>query len=347
MFGKKAKNQPNYMIKLSQILKKSKNIHPETPAPEINCQNCNTHFIGHYCPNCGQSVKEFDRPFSFVFYNFVGDIFTFDTRFFNTFLQLIFHPGKLTSEFFAGRRVRYAPPFRVFIFMSFLLFLLLQILTSKELNRALENSPTHFNLNIADQSSEHSYTKFTTDKNSGIRISTPDSLVAASENSRQLLNKIAAKLEGELDGEKNIQKKNKKIELIRLLRSPEEATSKALNLLSWAFFVLLPIFALLLKFVFIRRNQNYVRHLIFSIHFHSFVFFDFILLILLKLIFIKLPEWLVVVSILIIPAYFILSLRHFYRQGFLKIIAKSIVVSILYNFIFWFAIIGVLFIMVN
>jgi hypothetical protein len=347
MFGKKAKNQPNYMIKLSQLLKKGKNAHPEAPVPEINCQNCNTHYIGHYCPNCGQPAKEFDKPFSFVFYNFVGDFFAFDTRFLNTFIQLVFHPGKLTSEFFAGRRVRYAPPFRIFIFMSFLLFLLLQILTSRELNRVLEKAPSKINIAVGDSSSGRLKTKFNSDKNAGIQISTPDSLVAASENSRQLLNKMATKLEGELDGEKNIQKKNKKIEIIHLLRSPEQATSKALNLLSWAFFVLLPIFALLLKLVFIRRNQNYVRHLIFSIHLHSFIFFDFIVLILLRLILIKLPVWLVVLSILIIPAYFILSLRHFYRQGIFKIIAKSIVVSILYNIIFWFAVVGVLFLMVN
>lgn len=37
-------------------------------------------------------------------------------------------------------------------------------------------------------------------------------------------------------------------------------------------FAMLPIFALLLKFLYVRRGRYYVEHFIFSLHFHAFVF---------------------------------------------------------------------------
>ena len=48
------------------------------------CKNCETQFKGNYCPNCGQSVKEVDKPFSIIFYDFLGNIFAFDTRFYKS-----------------------------------------------------------------------------------------------------------------------------------------------------------------------------------------------------------------------------------------------------------------------
>lgn len=331
------------MIKRPDFLKKKETKKSEIPQQELECLNCGTNFIGHYCPNCGQAVKEFDKPFSFVFYNFVGDFFTFDTRFLNTFLQLVFHPGMLTSDFFAGKRARYAPPLRIFIFMSFLLFLLLQVYTSQELRKVLEKSPTNLEINLTD-----SIKGDIVASNSSLATSDEnDTKFMQSESSRQVLTKIADKIENELELETNPRKKASKREAISLLRSPEQAVSKALKLISWAFFILLPIFALLLKLVFIRKNHNYIRHFIFSIHFHSFLFFDFIIVILLELIFDWFPGWLVMVAILLIPFYFIIALKNFYRQNLIIIALKSFVVTILYNVIFWFAITGVVYLMVS
>ena len=98
------------------------------------CKNCETQFSGRFCPDSGQSIREYDRPFSFIILNFAGDFFAFDTRFFQTFSALLFKPGFLTKENFEGRRVKYVPPFRVFIFISFVLFFLLQIITNRGLS---------------------------------------------------------------------------------------------------------------------------------------------------------------------------------------------------------------------
>ena len=127
-------------MKLPDFKKWRKKDKKEVKHTNVNCKNCDTQFSGNFCPECGQSVRDYDKPFSFIFYNFIGDFFAFDTRFFATFSALLTKPGYLSKEYFDGKRVRYAPPFRIFIFVSFVLFFLLQVLTNQGLDKVLDSS---------------------------------------------------------------------------------------------------------------------------------------------------------------------------------------------------------------
>ena len=108
--------------KVNQLFK-TRNSIPVDELDPVKCENCGHEFQGHFCPNCGQEVAEFNRPFGFILYDFAGNFFAFDTRFFRTLKYLLFRPGFLTSEFFQGRRMSYSPPFRIFVFLSFIVFL--------------------------------------------------------------------------------------------------------------------------------------------------------------------------------------------------------------------------------
>ncbi|MCK4465031.1 MAG: DUF3667 domain-containing protein, partial [Bacteroidales bacterium] len=91
------------------------------------CPNCGFQFSGNFCPKCGQSKKDLNRPFSEMFKDFLDVFFSFDTRFVKTFIPLLLKPGFLTSEYIAGKRTRYFPPLRLFIFVSIVLFALITI----------------------------------------------------------------------------------------------------------------------------------------------------------------------------------------------------------------------------
>ena len=361
----------------SKFLKKLKKDNSEHRHENEVCKNCETVFSGNFCPECGQSVKDYDRPFSFIFYNFVGDFFAFDTRFFRTFAALIAKPGFLTKQYFDGKRVLYAPPFRIFIFVSFIMFLLLQIYTNRGLTKVLDSD-----LNGLIGSDSASITN--TDSLLNVvkaEIDTGDSLVVDSilseigilshsadsgdvtrninrekfhgkRDLRQILNGLANKMEEDLDGTTDPKKRAKVLEFIRLARSPEQAVAKFLEYLSWAFFLLLPIFALLLKLLYIRRRQNYIRHLIFSIHIHSFIFVVFTIILILFMLTNGSVENSIVVSkelrnisfllILSLPIYSVIAIKKFYGQSLGKAIVKFITVSFLYNVIFWVAV-GIVF----
>jgi len=152
---------------------------------------------------------------------------------------------------------------------------------------------------------------------------------------RQGLNKYAVILEEKLEKEEDVEKKAKLREYIRLCRSPEQAVAQMLEYMSWAFFLLLPIFAVFLKLVYIRRKQNYMRHLIFSIHIHSFIFLLLTLIVGLYMVYKGNLRLLTTVLFLFIPVYFIIALKKFYGQSFGKVFLKFLTVSFLYNTVFW------------
>ncbi len=92
------------------------------------CKNCGfrlerTH---HFCPNCGQEHQERILYFKEFLIDFLGDYFTFDSKILRSVRPLLFSPGFLTSEYIEGRRVRYIPPLRMYVFISILFFLMLR-----------------------------------------------------------------------------------------------------------------------------------------------------------------------------------------------------------------------------
>ncbi len=336
---------------------KSNNISYEN----IVCKNCETQFDGKFCPNCGQSVKDYDKPFSFIFYNFAGDFFAFDTRFFRTFVALLFKPGFLSNEYFDGRRIKYAPPFRIFIFASFILFILLQTYTNKGLTTVLDSSWSDKNglaidsISLAVVDSVFNEVRVELDS---VSMSVTDSLMNEfginldftdknpfsqldmetfrdTRDLRQGLNKVANILEEKLETETDPKEQMKLRKNIRLCRSPEQVIAKILEYMSWAFFLLLPIFAIILKLVYIRRKHNYMRHLIFSIHIHSYIFIILTFIIGLHLTFANNLGTVSAILIFSIPIYFVIALKKFYGQGIIKVILKFLSVSFLYNLIFW------------
>lgn len=319
---------------------------PGVTHENVTCKNCETHFSGKFCPECGQSVQDYDKPFSFIFYNFAGDFFSFDTRFLRTFWLLLVRPGFLTREYFKGRRVRYAPPFRIFIFVSFVLFLLLQIYTNRGLTTVLDIDLSDKNLISVDSTSMAMADSIMSEIKVEIDSTQAENLnfnldMETFRDTRDLrngLNKFAASMEKKLENTTDPKKRKKLQEYIRLSRSPEQAIAKILEYLSWAFFLLLPIFALILKLAYIRRKQNYMRHLIFSIHIHSYIFIVFIIIVGLYLILsfnLKLVSTILFFSV---PLYFILALKRFYGQSYGKVILKFIFVTFLYNIIFFLAV---------
>ena len=91
------------------------------------CQNCLTPLKGAYCYECGQSVRGSDRFFLTLVNEAFEDIFSMNSRVWKTFGNLLWRPGFLSNEYFAGRRVRYIPPIRLYFTLSILFFLVYTI----------------------------------------------------------------------------------------------------------------------------------------------------------------------------------------------------------------------------
>ncbi len=90
------------------------------------CLNCSAplDIIDKYCHNCGQinttkkiSLKDF-------FGEFFSTLFSYDSRLAHTVNALLFSPGKISKEYIEGKRIKYANPFRFYLSVSLLFFII-------------------------------------------------------------------------------------------------------------------------------------------------------------------------------------------------------------------------------
>lgn len=89
------------------------------------CSNCNTQLSGPFCPDCGQKDVDLGRPFLELFREAVRETFDIDGRAWRTVKTLFARPGLLTAEFLAGKRRKYTPPLRLYLFISVGFFVLI------------------------------------------------------------------------------------------------------------------------------------------------------------------------------------------------------------------------------
>jgi hypothetical protein len=108
------------------------------------CVTCGRHATGHFCAHCGEKRRE-DHDFSLrrLLAEAGEAFFHVDSKIFLTLKTLVTKPGKLTVEFFLGRRKPYMSPLQTF-FVCNLLFFVLQPWTGLEILapplRAYENN---------------------------------------------------------------------------------------------------------------------------------------------------------------------------------------------------------------
>ena len=109
-----------------------------------------------------------------------------------------------------------------------------------------------------------------------------------------------------------------------------------LDLLEYAphmVFLLLPLFAFLLKLLYIRRDRYYVEHFVFALHVHAFVFAMFTVMLILPW------EQFDGLLFLWIMVYIWIALRRVYRQGWVRTTVKWWTLGWMY---FWLLLIGLI-----
>lgn len=270
------------------------------------CANCDTLYTGNYCPNCGQSNKTLNKPFRFIVSDFASNIFAFDTRLWNTISTIFVKPGKIAQDIMAGKRERYMPPFRLYVFVSFIFFLMLNYSTpSGPESDALSNA---FNVNLLYDND-----------------TAKDSLeVALTEADSVRLEKVDTAIMQPLDGNFDIDFKD-------VFAHPKRYYSQFLRWVSTAMFFLLPMYGFLLWLFFRKTQTHYFGHLILAINQHVFTFLLFIILMGVDFI---LPEnessigtWI----FLSIPIYYFFGAYRLYQRKWSTTLMRLAVIGMVYG----------------
>jgi Protein of unknown function (DUF3667) len=98
----------------------------------VECLNC-----GHpldlsdvYCSYCGQLNSEKKLSFNDFLKEFLFSLINYDSRLWRTIKDLLFKPGTITKNYVSGKRLSYSNPFRFFLSVSIVYFLIQGLISS-------------------------------------------------------------------------------------------------------------------------------------------------------------------------------------------------------------------------
>jgi hypothetical protein len=313
-----------------------------------HCLNCGTKLVDTFCHHCGQKDIPKRQTLGELLTNFISSFWSYEGKFLTTIKYLVIKPGFLATEYNAGRRESYYHPARMYVFISFVFFLLLFSLPNSDRNETSEMTKEDLNelkedLKEAgldslagDSSLRESISNATKDstkgfvfdaryskKNkgtTGISFSGPTYKSVKDYDSVQLT-LPKEKRDGWFVGKLNRRaseinekyKDNSKDFVADFRQAFMDNFSKVL-------FYLLPIFALLLKLFYIRRNFFYSEHLVFSIYYYNFFYFAASLQLLVNLI--PMLSWAATLIGFWVFFYLLFAMKRMYQQSWKKTILK-------------------------
>jgi len=307
------------------------------------CLNCGTEVIDRFCSHCGQENIETKEPFSHLVGHFFQDITHYDSKFLLTFKYLFTKPGLLTKQYVDGRRMDYVNPIRLYIFTSFVFFLVLSIFNHPEekdmdeANAKVEKRMEKFNktnekllaaIAAGDKDSVKLKKKLESIDTTALVYTgaelTPKGAIARYDSLQQTLPA------DERDGfvMRAIMHRSLKVQYGG--RDTQKTIGETLqHNLPKVMFILLPFFALLLKMVYFRKKMYYSEHAIFTIHIHTLIFVLSLIALLLYQLwhYNGLYGWMT----LIVYIYFVIALKRFYGGSVGKALVKSWLILIGYG----------------
>lgn len=283
-----------------------------------SCANCRALMVGKFCHQCGQHDREMVRGAFSMMWEAVAEMFELDSRVRKTLGPLLFKPGFLSLEWVKGRRARYVTPVRLYLFVSIVFLIVLAAVAqfdTDELRRGLQQS------SVEEGAETRSFTE---------------------------RNNIVVNIPG-LDEETRAEFRRR---IDRVAENPELGISQAKTLAPQLMFVLLPLFALILKVLYLFARRYYVEHLVLALHTHTFMFASFIVLFGLGGVrgwaeaqYVApwvgtVAAWLTGIVWAWIPVYLFIAQKRFYGQGWILTTIKYLLTGTIYWTMMGFALVA-------
>lgn len=230
------------------------------------CLNCRHVVEQKFCPNCGQENTDSRKTFHHLFIHFFEDLTHYENAFWRTIKNLLFKPSSLTKEYLSGKRLSYLAPVRLYIFISFITFLLITLFPS--------------NVNEKIVKSEKAINE---------EISKNDAIVNKKKDKRYFHFKTMK----EIDSIQKYGKENEKLNASsywfseKAIHVTEKYTKKEIyekfiesffHNLPKILFIIMPFFAFFLWLFHSKKKWYYFDHGIFTLHYFSFLLLIFLIM---------------------------------------------------------------------
>ena len=269
------------------------------------CLNCGEPFLPTaggaapcHCPVCGQETRIRPPTLGEFLQQFGGAYFATEGALWRSLKLLLLKPGELTRQYLAGRRKHYVLPLRLYLTISVLTFLLLRLMASVSTSFQV---PSDLELRQGVWS--------VTDMKSPINAGLDEGAFFC----RGLPTWFCKRLETRLDTDAK-----------GLRRELEALPGRLISNVGGAMFVMLPLFALLLKLAYWNRQLHYAEHLVFALHIHAFWFLCLLLTLL--------PfKWVSLLVAAMVSVYALAALKRVYRGRWYWLGLRASLVSVVYG----------------
>lgn len=336
-------------------------------------------FRGTQCLNCGHTLKRTDiycsqcsqlnskKPLAALdfFDEFLRSILVYDSRMRSTLNDLLFKPGVITKNYVQGQRLKYANPFRFFLSVSIIYFLLRGFIsisgfTSDENMVEMNLQPADsipVTENPAERLSGFLYLTANGDSLKAKKLGVPayfpetslDSLsvfddyklrgsiflnyIYAHENANR---KTALSALGYKQSFKNKWLYSRMVAVKKIIENPSAFIHYISSKIPFFLFFFTPIFAFAFWLLYPRKKFTYMEHMIFIFHIFSFLFLSMLLFLIPDLLMGN--KYLLLLLFFILgPLYFFFALYKFYGQKVLPTIVKFVVLTLVFNIGFIFS----------
>jgi hypothetical protein len=202
------------------------------------CLNCGATLVGPYCHRCGQEAVDRRRSLRALLSDALGDLFSFDSRILRTAGPLFLRPGFLTAEWVKGRRVDYVPPLRLYVFTAAVFFFVIAATGASVVQLSTSSSGERVSVEEMARRAE----------TAPAREPGAEEVAAAGERMDDFWNRLSRAVGTDAAGFK----------------------SDVVDTLATVSLLLAPASALILALLY--RRRYLVEHVVFTLHFHVFVY---------------------------------------------------------------------------
>lgn len=342
--------------------------------PLTHCENCGAPLAGRYCAQCGQAAIDYRRSFRHVIVDVLDSFLNWDSKFFATIGWLIARPWFLTNQFLAGHRVRYLHPLRLYLLASILFFFavthwarsihldpdkLSPTPDRAKIEAALKDKPlppearAEIEKALKEESPPPEASK--TVEAVKEKASSPESHDKTEETNKQGETNQGDFGPLQLGSEKPSTPMERWIEALAKEKIGEHGSKAQLffmtliSNLPYMVLCCIPLFAFVLKILYIRRDVFYIDHLIYALHIHTFAYIAIILIWLTakgldQVVPGPLSHWMIGLLWFAFAVQISLSIRRVYRQSWFMSVLKFFVGGVAYLVVLLVALVATVFI---
>ena len=316
------------MSQIEPYLAREVAIPPAAVVAQTRCKNCDEVLLGRFCVNCSQAANVHVPSTLELMHELLEGLTHSDSRLWRTLTLLWFKPGKLTQEFIAGRRVAYLPPFRLYLILSIIFFLIASFIHA-------EGQVVHFDNGSKSVTSSPAGTSPAA---SGSADASPSANPVTSCND---VNFVTFSKRPEW----NARFKHACLAIVR--DNGDSLLHVAIGTMSKAMFIFLPLVAFLHMLLYWRPRHRYAEHLLFFVHLHAFYFSVAILMILASNAAQAWPKVAGVSDILetvlgwTLPVYTVIAMRRVFHRSWPGTLFKGVTLFFVYMIVFGLTVGGV------